>query len=185
MSFFLRGNVVWFLLLRNSIWTQTFVFYWSVKRILHNVTKYNLPCRGTPCNWKILLREKDSRATHWGHTVSVCFCLLNLLTGLRLQTGSILNLFISQWDNRVVDGFECGTCLVMPKTRLIPSLYPFTGSLRNRMLMLDGMPAVRVKAEPLESEQGVREQSASSPPSILSFFFLLSLLLFLLSAMGW
>jgi len=26
------------------------------------------------------------------------------------------------------------------------------------MLMLDGMPAVRVKAEPLESERGVREQ---------------------------
>uniref|UniRef100_A0A3Q3XNG9 C2H2-type domain-containing protein n=1 Tax=Mola mola TaxID=94237 RepID=A0A3Q3XNG9_MOLML len=35
--------------------------------------------------------------------------------------------------------------------------------LRNRMLMLDGMPAVRVKAEPLESEQGspkVRPYSA-------------------------
>lgn len=34
--------------------------------------------------------------------------------------------------------------------------------------MLDGMPAVRVKAEPLESEQGVREQPPY--PSILSFF---------------
>uniref|UniRef100_A0A3Q3G9S9 Kruppel like factor 12b n=1 Tax=Labrus bergylta TaxID=56723 RepID=A0A3Q3G9S9_9LABR len=36
-------------------------------------------------------------------------------------------------------------------------------SRRNRMLMLDGMPAVRVKAEPLESEQGspkVRPYSA-------------------------
>nr|XP_023700686.1 Krueppel-like factor 12 isoform X1 [Paramormyrops kingsleyae] len=28
------------------------------------------------------------------------------------------------------------------------------GSIKNRMLMLDGMPTVRVKAEPLESEQG-------------------------------
>ncbi|XP_024919636.1 Krueppel-like factor 12b isoform X1 [Cynoglossus semilaevis] len=37
------------------------------------------------------------------------------------------------------------------------------GSLTNRMLMLDGMPAVRVKAEPLESERGspkVRRYSA-------------------------
>lgn len=37
------------------------------------------------------------------------------------------------------------------------------------MLMLDGMPAVRVKAEPLESEQGVREQF---PPEHSFFAFL-------------
>lgn len=40
--------------------------------------------------------------------------------------------------------------------------------------MLDGMPAVRVKAEPLESEQGVREQLFSRQflffPAFLSFF---------------
>lgn len=35
-----------------------------------------------------------------------------LLTGLRLQTGSILNIFISKL---IVDAFECGTCLVMLK----------------------------------------------------------------------
>lgn len=47
---------------------------------------------------------------HTEVTQFVCFCLL--LTGLRLQTGSILNIFISKW---VVDAFECGTCLVMLK----------------------------------------------------------------------
>lgn len=40
--------------------------------------------------------------------------------------------------------------------------------------MIDGMPAVRVKAEPLESEQGVREQLFSRQfsffPAFLSFF---------------
>lgn len=40
--------------------------------------------------------------------------------------------------------------------------------------MLDGMPAVRVKAEPLESEQGVREQLFSR-----QFLFFFSPLLFL------
>lgn len=39
-------------------------------------------------------------------------------------------------------------------TLLCPSI---AGSIKNRMLMLDGMPTVRVKAEPLESEQGVSE----------------------------
>lgn len=47
--------------------------------------------------------------------------------------------------------------------------------------MLDGMPAVRVKAEPLESEQGVREQLFSRQ---FLFFFLLSFPSFLLPAMG-
>uniref|UniRef100_A0AAQ4S9B7 Kruppel like factor 12b n=2 Tax=Gasterosteus aculeatus aculeatus TaxID=481459 RepID=A0AAQ4S9B7_GASAC len=44
-----------------------------------------------------------------------------------------------------------------------PHLAKKNGSLRNRMLMLDGMPAVRVKAEPLKLEQGspkVRPYSA-------------------------
>lgn len=44
--------------------------------------------------------------------------------------------------------------------------------------MLDGMPAVRVKAEPLESEQGVREQLFSRQ-SFLLLLLLLLLLLFL------
>lgn len=35
--------------------------------------------------------------------------------------------------------------------------------------MLDGMPAVRVKAEPLESEKGVRERPPPHPEH--SFFF--------------
>ncbi|XP_067460702.1 Krueppel-like factor 12b [Thunnus thynnus] len=48
------------------------------------------------------------------------------------------------------------------------------GSLRNRMLMLDGMPAVRVKAEPLESEQGVREQLFSRQFPFFSCFPFLS-----------
>lgn len=38
------------------------------------------------------------------------------------------------------------------------SLYRLADAIKNRMLMLDGMPSVRVKAEPLESERGVREQ---------------------------
>lgn len=37
------------------------------------------------------------------------------------------------------------------------SLSRLADAIKNRMLMLDGMPAVRVKAEPLESERGVRE----------------------------
>lgn len=47
------------------------------------------------------------------------------------------------------------------------------------MLMLDGMPAVRVKAEPLESEQGVREQLFSTQSLLLLLLFLLLLLVLL------
>lgn len=56
--------------------------------------------------------------------------------------------------------------------------------------MLDGMPAVRVKAEPLESEQGVREQLFSRQSLLLLLFFSLpppaspSFLSLLLPAMG-
>lgn len=45
--------------------------------------------------------------------------------------------------------------------------------------MLDGMPAVRVKAEPLESEQGVREQLFSRQ---FPFSFFLSCFPFRLSS---
>ncbi|XP_031143507.1 Krueppel-like factor 12b isoform X2 [Sander lucioperca] len=44
------------------------------------------------------------------------------------------------------------------------------GSLRNRMLMLDGMPAVRVKAEPLESEQGLPKVRPYSAMDGVPFF---------------
>lgn len=47
----------------------------------------------------------------------------------------------------------------LPKSHLSVSLSLFVlkDAINNRMLMLDGMPAVRVKAEPLESERGVRK----------------------------
>lgn len=41
--------------------------------------------------------------------------------------------------------------------------------------MLDGMPAVRVKAEPLESEQGVRAQLFSRQSLLLHLLLLLLL----------
>lgn len=42
-----------------------------------------------------------------------------------------------------------------------------TNTFENRMLMLDGMPAVRVKTELLESEQGVsRSLQWCQPPSL-------------------
>ncbi|XP_034550462.1 LOW QUALITY PROTEIN: Krueppel-like factor 12b [Notolabrus celidotus] len=44
------------------------------------------------------------------------------------------------------------------------------GSRRNRMLMLDGMPAVRVKAEPLESEQGLPRVRPYSAMDGVPFF---------------
>lgn len=174
MSFFQRGNIFWLLLLRSCIGTQTFVFYWSVKRILFNVKKYNLPCRGTPCNWEILLCEKESCAAHWGHTVCVCFCLLKLLTGLRLETGSILNIFNSQWVNSAVDGFECGTCLVMLKH---PS-YTFSVSIHRQPKKQD-VNAWRNACSPSQSWAtgiGTRGKRAVPTPPPLpplehSFFF--------------
>lgn len=168
MSFFLRGNIHLLLLLTNCIWTQTFLFYWSVKRILFNVTKYNLPCSGSPCNWKTLFCEKESRAAHWGHTVCVCFCLPKLLTGLSLRTESIINIFISQWVNSAVDGFECGTCLVMLKH---PS-YTFSVSIHRQPKKQD-VNAWRNACSPSQSWAtgiGTRGKRAVPPLSILSFF---------------
>ena len=48
--------------------------------------------------------------------------------------------------------------------------------------MLDGMPAVRVKAEPLESEQGVREDLFSRQFPVFFLFFLPPFFPFLFSS---
>lgn len=44
-------------------------------------------------------------------------------------------------------------------------------TLENRMLMLDGMPAVRVKTELLESEQGVSRALHRCPLLLMSGLF--------------
>uniref|UniRef100_A0A3B3Z9Z2 C2H2-type domain-containing protein n=1 Tax=Periophthalmus magnuspinnatus TaxID=409849 RepID=A0A3B3Z9Z2_9GOBI len=46
----------------------------------------------------------------------------------------------------------------------------FAGRVANRMLMLDGMPAVRVKSEPLESEQGSPKVRPFSAMDRMPFF---------------
>lgn len=104
-----------------------------------------------------------------------------------LKTGSILNIFNSQWVNSAVDGFECGTCLVMLKH---PS-YAFSVSIHRQPKKQD-VNAWRNACSPSQSWAtgiGTRGKRAvpTPPPSPRAFFlfFLLSLLLFLLSAMGW